>query len=184
MSEKKEIEMIITGLVVDKETSFPVIILSSLDSKIQLPIWIGKLEATSIVYLLKEMKVDRPLTIDLLYNLLLNSDSTIERVYISKLEESTFYSEIYAVKGDQVEVFDARPSDAIAIALKFNCPIYVNQQVIEKVKNNYSSKGFSKPKDVSLKDSLKHNVDFNEVDKDKWDELLANLTEKDFKNKM
>src|SRR5688500_8666946 len=128
------IEMTIKGLMVDPITNMPIIILRDKDGHRVLPIWVGVAEANAIALQIENVTTPRPMTHDLLRNVIGDLDAAIEKVVVADLRDNTFYALIYlSVKGESVAV-DARPSDAIALALRAKAPIYVEDRVIEEAK--------------------------------------------------
>ncbi len=109
-----------------------VLILAEAQGSRRLPIIIGSSEAQAIALELENIKPPRPMTHDLMKNLVLNFDSTVKQILINDLAEGTFYARIIFERGDQLNEVDARPSDAIALAVRFGCPIYVTEQVLSE----------------------------------------------------
>ncbi len=157
-------EMKVSGLVMDPQTNTPILILKDLQEETSLPIWIGLLEATSIATELEKIQFPRPMTHDLIRNCFEHLKVTVERIEVCDLRENTYYALIYLRENDRVCPIDARPSDAIAIALRTNAPIFVKEQVLSK----------SQKTDDSTK------TVFDQENKEKWAELLENLDPKDF----
>ena len=124
----------IAGLTMDPASNTPIIILKSEEDEQAVPIWIGLLEATSIASALQNIKYDRPMTHDLLKNFADTLEISIVKVEVCDLKDNTFYARIYFVSKDQSFDIDARPSDAIALALRFKAPIYVEDSVMQKSK--------------------------------------------------
>ena len=122
----------IAGLTMDPTSNTPIIILKSEQTEQAIPIWIGLLEATSIASALQNVKFDRPMTHDLFKNFTSMLNIGVTKVEVCDLKDSTFYARIYFQSEDQQFDMDARPSDAIAIALRFEAPIYVDEKVIQK----------------------------------------------------
>ena len=154
----------IAGLTMDPASNTPIIILKSDADEQAVPIWIGLLEATSIASALQNIKYDRPMTHDLLKNFADNLQISIVKVEVCDLKDNTFYARIYFVSKDQSFDIDARPSDAIALALRFNAPIYVEDSVMQKSK---------------ISDGEAEVVDTSEEGK-KWADYLTNLSSDDF----
>jgi len=121
----------VSGLALDPASKTPIVILKSDDDR-TVPIWIGLLEATSIAYALQDVSFDRPMTHDLFKNFITSIQYTVERIEICDLKDNTFYAKIHFKSGENSLVMDARPSDAIAIALRFDAPIFIDESVIEK----------------------------------------------------
>ena len=116
----------------DPASNTPIVLLKTEDGEKTLPIWIGLLEATSIASALQEIKFDRPMTHDLFKNLTEELNLHIDRIDICDLKDNTFFAEIHFASQVKTFTMDARPSDAIALALRFKAPIFVEQEVIEK----------------------------------------------------
>jgi bifunctional DNase/RNase len=128
------IEMTIKGLMVDPITNMPIVILKDKAGERVLPIWVGIFEANAIALQMENITTPRPMTHDLLRNIITDLDGRVERVVVSDLKDNTFYAIIHlTVKGEQV-VIDARPSDAIALALRTRSPILVEETVIDNAK--------------------------------------------------
>lgn len=154
----------ITGLAMDPASNTPIILLKTEDGEMTLPIWIGLLEATSIASALQDIQFDRPMTHDLFKNLTQMLNFQINRIDICDLKDNTFFAEIHFSSDDQSFIMDARPSDAIALALRFQAPIFVEERVIEK-----SNAGT--PAGEVLDDSEEGK---------KWAEYLETLSPEDF----
>jgi uncharacterized protein len=123
---------IISGLTMDPDSNTPIIILKTEDSEQVIPIWIGLLEATAIASALRGMAFDRPMTHDLLKNVVETLGGTLVKIEVSDIVNDTYYARIHiATELEEIEM-DARPSDAVALALRFEAPIYVDDRVIEK----------------------------------------------------
>ena len=125
-------EMKITGLTMDPQTNTPIVVLKDTESDAVLPIWIGLLEATAIATELEKIQFPRPMTHDLIKNLLGHLEVRVERVEVCDLRDDTFYAWIYLTVNSKETRIDARPSDALAIALRTGSPIYVNERVLQK----------------------------------------------------
>ncbi len=129
------IEMTIKGLMVDPITNMPIVILKDKDGDRVLPIWVGIFEANAIALQIENIATPRPMTHDLLRNIITDLDGRVDRVVVSDLKENTFYAIVHlTVRGERVAV-DARPSDAIALALRTRAPILVEETVIENAKS-------------------------------------------------
>lgn len=122
----------IAGLAMDPASNTPIILLKTEEGNKTLPIWIGLLEATSIASALQDIHFDRPMTHDLFKNLTQLLNIQIDRIDICDLKDNTFYAEIHFASEERSFTMDARPSDAIALALRFEAPIFVDDRVIEK----------------------------------------------------
>lgn len=129
-----QIEMMIKGLMVDPDTNMPIVILRDKEGQRVLPIWVGLFEANAIALQIENVSTPRPMTHDLLRNVIADLKATVQKIVVCDLQENTFYALIYlALNGDTVAV-DARPSDAIALALRTKAPIFVEDTVIDNAK--------------------------------------------------
>jgi bifunctional DNase/RNase len=153
-------EMKVSGLTVDPFTNTPIVLLRDLDEKEVVPIWIGAFEASAIATKLEEVQLSRPMTHDLMKNLLDTLRVKVIKIEVTDLRDNTFYAIIHLDMDGTHLAIDARPSDSIALALRANAPIYVNEGVIEK----------------SRKIDLRQQKEGEEV----LDELLEGLSSKDF----
>ena len=129
-----EIEMRIRGLVMDPVTNMPIVILKDVNGASVLPIWVGIYEANAIALEIEKVTTPRPMTHDLLKNLLLGLETRVQKVVVSELKEDTFYALIWLERDGQVLSIDSRPSDALALALRMDCPIYVEEEVLKNSK--------------------------------------------------
>ena len=128
------IEMTIKGLMVDPITNMPIVILKDKQGDRVLPIWVGIFEANAIAQQIENVSPPRPMTHDLLRNVIQDLKATVQKVVVCDLQENTFYALIYlSMNGDTVAI-DARPSDAIALALRTRAPIFVEDEVIDHAK--------------------------------------------------
>jgi len=125
-------EASIAGMTMDPTSNTPIIILKLIKGEQAIPIWIGLLEATSIASALRNIKFDRPMTHDLFKNFVESLNIDVSKVEVCDLKDNTFYAKIYFMSEEKKFSMDARPSDAIAIALRFRAPIYVDDKVIDK----------------------------------------------------
>jgi len=130
------IEVRIRGLMMDPSTSMPIVVLKDVASETVMPIWVGIFEANAIALEIEKVAAPRPMTHDLTRNLIRNLNAQLERVVISELKDDTFYATLWLQQGDEPLVLDARPSDALALALRADCPIYVTDEVMQKAKLN------------------------------------------------
>jgi bifunctional DNase/RNase len=126
--------MTIKGLMVDPITNMPIVILRDKDGQRVLPIWVGVFEANAIALQIENVTPQRPMTHDLLNNVIHDLKADIKKVVVSDLKENTFYALIHLSLGGETMVIDARPSDAIALALRARAPIYVEDTVIDNAK--------------------------------------------------
>jgi uncharacterized protein len=157
-------QMKVTALVVDPQSNTPIVILKDLQSETSLPIWIGLLEATAIATELENIQFPRPMTHDLIKNCFDYLKVKVERIEVSDLRNNTYYALIYIRDRERVSPIDARPSDAIAIALRANAPIFVKEEVISK-----SQKADDGPRPL-----------FDKENKEQWSDILEKLDPKDF----
>jgi len=129
-----QIEMTIKGLMVDPITNMPIVILRDKEGQKVLPIWVGTFEANAIALQIENISTPRPMTHDLLRNVIHDLKASVQKVVVCDLQDNTFYALIYlAIAGDTVAI-DARPSDAIALALRTRAPIFVEDTVIDHAK--------------------------------------------------
>ena len=129
-----QIEMSIKGLMVDPVTNMPIVILRDKDGQRVLPIWVGIFEANAIALQIENVSTPRPMTHDLLRNVIHDLKASVQKVVVCDLQENTFYALIYvSLNGDTLAI-DARPSDAIALALRARAPIFVEEAVLDNAK--------------------------------------------------
>ena len=135
-----EIEVKIRALMMDPNSGTPIIILKDVNSETMLPIWVGAYEANAIVLEIEKIAPPRPMTHDLLRNLIVELGMKVDRVVVTSLRDNTFYAviEITADDGEAMRL-DSRPSDAIALALRADCPIYVDLEVIQASQNKIAT---------------------------------------------
>lgn len=129
--EFMEIEMKIRGLMMDPAANTPIIILKDVNGDSMLPIWVGPFEANAIAVEIEKLATQRPMTHDLLKNVIWEFGANVRRVVITDLIDNTFLAVIELTKSGELLLLDSRPSDAIALALRVDCPIYVNEEVIK-----------------------------------------------------
>ncbi|MBA3975204.1 MAG: hypothetical protein C0504_13430 [Candidatus Solibacter sp.] len=130
-----EVEMKIRGLMMDPVTNMPIVILRDTSGDTVLPIWVGIFEANAIALEIEKVTTPRPMTHDLVKNVLFGLDATLRKVVVSELKDDTFYAVIWVEKGGEMVSIDSRPSDALALALRMDCPIYVEEQVLKTSKS-------------------------------------------------
>ena len=135
-----EIEMTIKGLMIDPITNMPIIVLRDQDGQRILPIWVGVFEANAIALQIENVQTPRPMTHDLLKNILDDLEARVERIVVCGLKENTFYALIHLRSSGGTRTIDARPSDAIALALRTQSPIFVEETVIQSAKSVEMSK--------------------------------------------
>ena len=129
-----QIEMSIKGLMVDPITNMPIVILRDKDGQKVLPIWVGIFEANAIALQIENVATPRPMTHDLLRNVIQDLKASVQKVVVCDLQENTFYALIYLLLNGDTLAIDARPSDAIALALRTRAPIFVEDTVIDHAK--------------------------------------------------
>jgi len=158
------IRMKVFGLTIDPLTNSPIMILKNIEGDKTVPIWIGLLEATAIAGELENIKFSRPMTHDLMKNMMDQLGVRLAKVEICDLRDNTFYALLYMILKDKEFSMDARPSDAIALALRAEAPIYVEEQVILK----------SKDVDLGNKEEVQS------AEGKKWTEILESLSPDEF----
>ena len=171
MNRENFILMTVGGLTLDPVTKTPIVILRDPDNKLNLPIWIGLLEATAMATELEGIKMARPTTHDLLRSLINELGAVDEWVEVTELKDKTYYAVIYLRVNDRQLTLDSRPSDAISLALRTKSPIYVAKKVLEA---------------SSVLQQLEEGKEQNlsNVSRDKWAEILEKMSPEDFKYKM
>ena len=140
MSDSQEIEVQIRGLMLDPVTNMPIVVLKDIASDLVLPIWVGVFEANAIALELEKTTTPRPMTHDLLRNIARGLNAVVHRVVVSDLKDDTFYATIWMRHDGETVTIDARPSDAIALALRWDCPIFVAGSVLGRTKQNTGAK--------------------------------------------
>jgi bifunctional DNase/RNase len=159
------IEMKVSGLTIDPITNTPIVILKDLQESKAIPIWIGLFEASAIATELEKVVFSRPMTHDLFNECLIALNVTVNRIEIADIRNNTFFANIYLSREGKNFTIDARPSDAIALALRAHAPIFIDENVIEKSRNI----------DFGIKIS-----DLDKLKEDKIKEYLENLSAEDF----
>lgn len=163
--------MSVGGLTLDPVTKTPIVVLKDPENKLNLPIWIGLLEATAMATELEGVKMARPMTHDLLRTIIGELGGTVEAVEITDLKENTYFAVIHVRHEQQQLALDARPSDAISLALRTKSPIYVSKQVLEA-------------SSVLQQSEEGGETNLSNIPSDKWSEILEKMTPDDFKYKM
>src|SRR5262250_199906 len=137
-----EVEMKIRGLMMDPVTNMPIVVLKDVQGQAILPIWVGVYEANAIALEIEKVQTPRPMTHDLLKNVLLGLEVRVQKIVVNDLRDDTFYALIWVERDGQTMTIDSRPSDALALALRVDCPIYVDETVLKnsKVTNAISEK--------------------------------------------
>jgi uncharacterized protein len=129
-----EVEMKIRGLMMDPVTNMPIVILKDLSGNSVLPIWVGVYEANAIALEIEKVATPRPMTHDLIKSLLLGLNTAVNKVVVSELKDETFFAVIWLDRDGELISVDSRPSDALALALRLDCPIYVEEAVLKSSK--------------------------------------------------
>ena len=129
-----EVEMKIRGLMMDPVTNMPIVILKDVNGTRVLPIWVGVYEANAIALEIEKVSTPRPMTHDLIKSLLLGLNTGLRKVVVSELKDDTFYAVIWLDREGELISVDSRPSDALALALRLDCPIYVEDNVLKSSK--------------------------------------------------
>ncbi len=124
----------VVGILLDEKDKVPVVVLRTVDDNMQLPIWIGPVEAIAIQNAIENVETQRPMTHDLIKNILDGLKAEVERIVISTLRDNTFYANIVIKLGESEVVIDSRPSDAIAVALRMHAPIFINDEIFEQLR--------------------------------------------------
>ncbi|MFQ5882637.1 MAG: bifunctional nuclease family protein [Candidatus Methylomirabilales bacterium] len=154
------VRMTVRGIALDPITNMPIVILKDLEEKRALPIWVGIFEANAIALELEKIATPRPMTHDLIKNILDGLGATVQQIVVNDLKDNTFFAVIEVNYDGNVVNIDSRPSDAIALALRVNAPIFVTEKVVGKAK----SMDIAEEKEES----------------DRWKDWLENLKPEDF----
>lgn len=157
-------EVSVGGLAMDPSSNAPILLLNAVNKDFSIPIWIGLLEAASIASVLQDISFDRPMTHDLFKNFIEKLNVTVPKIEVCDLKDNTFFAKIYCAAGDEEFIMDARPSDAIALALRLKSAIFVDERVVERLK---------------VKDGEYESLDDSDQGKE-WEEYLKNLSPDDF----
>src|SRR5450631_1518450 len=136
--EAMDVEVRIRGLMMDPATNMPIVVLKDVGSETVMPIWVGIFEANAIAIEIEKMAAPRPMTHDLTRNLIRHMNGELERIVITELRDDTFFAVLWLRQEGELMTIDARPSDAIALALRADCPIYVSEAVMQSAKLNMS----------------------------------------------
>jgi len=154
-----EVEMKIRTLMMDPVTQMPIVVLRDASGNTILPIWVGMYEANAIALEIEKINTPRPMTHDLIKTLLMGMDARVDRIVVNELKDDTFFATIWLVKDGQFISIDSRPSDALAIALRTDSPIFVDESVLKNSR-------MAAPQDKGKEEELRR--------------LLENLNEEDF----
>ncbi|MFZ0592417.1 MAG: bifunctional nuclease family protein [Bryobacteraceae bacterium] len=131
-----EVEMKIRGLMMDPVTNMPIVVLKDTSGESVLPIWVGIYEANAIALEIEKVSTPRPMTHDLIKTLLLGLEISMKKVVVSELKDDTFYAVIWLERDGRPITIDSRPSDALALALRHDCPIFVDDSVLQTSRNS------------------------------------------------
>jgi bifunctional DNase/RNase len=126
-----EVEMKIRGLMIDPVSNMPIVLLKDVGGDTVLPIWVGVPEANAIALEIEKASTARPMTHDLIKNVLTGLDTLVHKVVVTELKDDVFYAVIWLEREGQVISIDSRPSDALALALRVDCPIFVEDEVLK-----------------------------------------------------
>ena len=154
-----EVEMKIRGLMMDPVTNMPIVVLKDINGNAILPIWVGIYEANAIALEIEKVSTPRPMTHDLIKTVLLGLGTGVRKVVVSELKDDTFYAVIWLDRNGDLISVDSRPSDALALALRLDCPIYVDDSV--------------------LKTSQRSNAASDKINNEEWRRWLESLNDED-----
>ena len=129
-----EVEMKIRGLMMDPVTNMPIVVLKDVQGQTILPIWVGVYEANAIALEIEKVQTPRPMTHDLLKNVFLGLDVRVQKIVVNDLKDDTFFALIWVEHAGEMMTIDSRPSDALALALRMDCPIFVDEAVLKNSK--------------------------------------------------
>ncbi len=157
-----EVEMKIRGLMMDPITNMPIVMLKEATGNSILPIWVGLSEANAIALEIEKVVTPRPMTHDLLKNVLIGLESHVDKVVVTSIQDDTFYAVIWVQQDGRLISIDSRPSDALALALRIDCPILVEDEVLRSSKSQANN-----PERITNED-LKRWLDMNDEDLGKY----------------
>ena len=146
--DEPEVEVRIRGLMMDPSTRMPIVVLNDLAGEVVLPIWVGLFEANAIALEIEKATTPRHMTHDLLRSAISGLNARVTRVVVGALREDTFHATIWMDQGGEVVALDARPSDAIALALRSDCPIFVSKQVFDHARRASDGASSLTPEDL------------------------------------
>jgi hypothetical protein len=177
-----EVEMKIRGLMMDPTANTPIVILKDVDGDRMLPIWVGPYEANAIALEIEKTAPLRPMTHDLLRNLITQIGATVQRVVVTDLIDNTFYAVIEMKLDGKNVLLDSRPSDAIALALRVDCPIFVSDEVIQNSRTTIDTAQFAADVDEeeSDEDAFEREIEFDDSESSvEWDDDEAQSEDDD-----
>lgn len=143
-----EVEMRIRGLMMDPMTNMPIVVLKDVGSDTVLPIWVGVYEANAIAMEIEKVTTPRPMTHDLIKNLLIGLDTRVHKIVVNELRDDTFFAVIWMERDGKIISIDSRPSDALAVALRVDCPIFVDEEVLKSSKKASAGQDRVSPEDL------------------------------------
>lgn len=143
-----EVEMRIRGLMMDPMTNMPIVVLKDVGSDTVLPIWVGVYEANAIAMEIEKVTTPRPMTHDLIKNLLIGLDTRVHKIVVNELRDDTFFAVIWMERDGKIISIDSRPSDALAVALRVDCPIFVEEEVLKSSKKASTGNDRVSPEDL------------------------------------
>lgn len=143
-----EVEMRIRGLMMDPMTNMPIVVLKDVGSDTVLPIWVGVYEANAIAMEIEKVTTPRPMTHDLIKNLLIGLDTRVHKIVVNELRDDTFFAVIWMERDGKIISIDSRPSDALAVALRVDCPIFVDEEVLKSSKKASTGQDRVSPEDL------------------------------------
>lgn len=175
--------MTVGGVTLDPVTKTPVVLLKDEGEDVMLPIWVGLLEATAMATELEGVKMARPMTHDLLKKVVEEVGASVSRIIVTDLRENTFYAEIELEMGGRLHSLDARPSDAISLALRTGCPIFVSREVLAA---SAAGEGEDEPpaQGPEGQAASEGTLNLSDVAPEEWNTILESLDPTDFKYKM
>src|SRR5437879_9667385 len=147
-----EVEMKIRGLMMDPVTNMPIVVLKDVQGQAILPIWVGVYEANAIALEIEKVQTPRPMTHDLLKNVLLGLDVRVQKIVVNDLKDDTFFALIWVEREGQMMTIASRPSDALALALRIDCPIFVDDAALQN--SNLSSQSSERSTNEQLRNYL------------------------------
>ena len=171
------IEMKVKGLTLDPLTNVPIVILRELEGERALPIWVGIFEAHAIAREIESFQTPRPMTHDLIKNIITGVEGKVNRIVVNDLQDNTFFAEISIQMNGSEVVVDSRPSDAIALALRVSAPIFVEEKVLEEAKSIEFTDPEDKDSDEEDKEASDKPMEEDKEDVKRW---LENLKPDDF----
>lgn len=177
-------QMTVSGLAVDPTTKAPILVLKDEAETVTLPIWLALPEATALAAILDGVQLERPSTTDLLHQLVIESGLVVEKVTLTELRKSTFVATIEFHAAGGSKQLECRPSDAISLALKAGCPIFVAEELLQAVSAGDQAEDLAAMAPAPSNSEWPDSPDLSEVAPDEWERILEDLDPDDFKYKM